>query len=129
MLRIMRGALSRGDIGKVSEAMAELLDRFHLNVDCNSIVYRKLGLAGLRAEVRVLEALERRWQNPARAFAGWKKQRERSSGTVTEWERAIELFIQPTAICRWRISRETSDARSVKPFKMALGQGPEKWRR
>jgi len=58
MLRIMRG--SRGDIGKVSEAMAELLDRFHLNVDCNSIAYRKLGLAVLRAEVRVLEALERR---------------------------------------------------------------------
>jgi integrase len=28
------------------------------------------------------------------AFAGWKKQRERSSGTLTEWERAIELFIQ-----------------------------------
>jgi len=50
MLRIMRGALSRGDIGKVSEAMAELLDRFHLNVDCNSIAYRKLGLAVLRAE-------------------------------------------------------------------------------
>jgi len=118
MLPIMRDALSRGDIGKVSEAMAELLDRFHLNVDCNSIAYRKLGLAVLRAEVRALEALERRSRgepidtpemahfepNAERpptegktlrgAFAGWKKQRERSSGTVTEWERAIELFTQ-----------------------------------
>jgi hypothetical protein len=117
-LPIMRDALSRGDIGKVSEAMAELLDRFHLNVDRNSVAYRKLGLAVLRAEVRALEALERRSRgepidtppiahlepNAERpptegktlrdAFAGWKKQRERSSGTVTEWERAIELFIQ-----------------------------------
>jgi hypothetical protein len=59
-LPIMRDALSRGDIGKVSEAMAELLDRFHLNVDRNSIAYRKLGLAVLRADVRALEALERR---------------------------------------------------------------------
>jgi hypothetical protein len=42
MLPIMRDALSRGDIGKVSEAIAELLDRFHLNVDHNSIAYRNL---------------------------------------------------------------------------------------
>ena len=60
MLPIMRHALSRGDIGKVSEAMAELLDRFHLNVDRSGVAYRKLGLAVLRAEVRALEALKRR---------------------------------------------------------------------
>jgi hypothetical protein len=63
-LPIMRGALARGDIGKVGEAMTELLDRFHLNVDPNSIAYRKLGLAVLRAEVRALEALERRSASP-----------------------------------------------------------------
>src|SRR5262249_52498319 len=28
------------------------------------------------------------------AFAGWKKQRDRSAGTVSEYARAIELFIQ-----------------------------------
>ena len=60
MLPIMRAALSRGDIGKISEVLAELLDRFHLNLDPNSAAYRKLGLAVLRAYVRALEALERR---------------------------------------------------------------------
>jgi hypothetical protein len=64
-LPIMRDALSRGDIGKVSEAMAELLDRFHLNVDRNSIAYRKLGLAVLRAEVRAFRGAGTTWQGRA----------------------------------------------------------------
>jgi len=59
-LPIMRAALSRGDISMVSEAMTELLDRCHLNLNPNSPAYRKLGLAVLKAEVRALEALERR---------------------------------------------------------------------
>jgi integrase len=118
MLPIMQRALSRGDVSKVSEAMVELLDRFHLNVDRNSVGYRTLGLAVLRAEVRVLDALERRSRGepidtppmvhlepsaeqrtptghtlPA-AFVGWKKDRNRSASLVAEYERACDLFVQ-----------------------------------
>jgi hypothetical protein len=121
-LPIMRAALSRGDISMVSEAMAELLDRGHLNLDPNCAAYRKLGLAVLRADVRALEALERRskgepidtppiaQQEPIVSIAargtnaaqgtlrtaleGWKKERERSSSTVAEYERALHLFEQ-----------------------------------
>jgi hypothetical protein len=59
-LPIMRGALSRGDIGKISEIMTELLNRFHLKLDPNSTAYRKLGMAVLRADVRAHKALEGR---------------------------------------------------------------------
>jgi hypothetical protein len=59
-LPIMRAALSRGDISMVSEAMAELLDRAQINLDPNCAAYRKFGLAVLRADVRALEALQRR---------------------------------------------------------------------
>jgi integrase len=59
-LPIMKAALSRGDISMISETMAELLDRAQLNLDPNCADYRKLGLAVLRADVRALEALERR---------------------------------------------------------------------
>jgi integrase len=117
MLPIMQAALSRGDVGKISEYMLELLDRFHVNLDHNGSAYRKLGMAVLRAEVRALEALERRSrgepvdtpttahlepgvERPSTgntlndAFVGWKKQRERSPGTVAEYERACDLFTQ-----------------------------------
>jgi hypothetical protein len=52
--------LARGDLSFISELMAELLDRFGLNLDPQSAAYRKLGLAVLRAEVRALEALDGR---------------------------------------------------------------------
>src|SRR5262249_31302668 len=93
--------------------------RFHLNLDTNSATYRKLGLAVLRAYVRALEALERRSKGEAvdtppmahleprdeqrafkegrtlhEAFGGWRKERERSPGTMSEYGRAIDLFIQ-----------------------------------
>jgi hypothetical protein len=61
-LPIMREALSRGDIGKISEMVAELLDQFHINLDPNSPAYRKLGMAVLKADVRAQEALERRYR-------------------------------------------------------------------
>jgi integrase len=61
-LPLMRGALSRGDISMVSEAMTDLLDRAHLNLDPASAAYRKLGLAVPRADVRAQEALERRYR-------------------------------------------------------------------
>jgi integrase len=59
-LPLMRGALARGDISMVSEAMTELLDRAQLNLDPNCASYRKLGLAVLRADVRAWEAVARR---------------------------------------------------------------------
>ena len=60
LLPIMREALSRGDVGKVSEIIEELLDRHGINLDRDSLSYRKVGLAVLKAEVRALEALLRR---------------------------------------------------------------------
>ncbi len=117
MMPIMREALSRGDVGKISEFMIELLDRFHINLDRSSPAYRKLGLAVLKAEVRALEALQRRSSGEpidtppmahlepsvepsttgdtlSAALVGWKKQRDRSPGTVDEYERACDLFTQ-----------------------------------
>jgi hypothetical protein len=61
-LPIMKEALARGAISMVSEAIAELLDRSHLSLDPNSAAYRKLGMAVLRAEVRALEDLARRYR-------------------------------------------------------------------
>jgi hypothetical protein len=60
LLPIVRGALSRGDVSKAGEALEECLDRFQINLDRDSVSYRKLGVAILKAEVRALEALERR---------------------------------------------------------------------
>jgi hypothetical protein len=117
MMPIMREALSRGNVSKVNEFMIELLDRFRLNLDRNGPAYRKLGLAILKAEVRALEALQRRGSGEpvdtpqmahlepsaettttgdtlGAALAGWKKQRDRSPGTVNEYERACDLFTQ-----------------------------------
>ena len=59
-LPLMKTALARGDISMVSEALTELLDRAHLNLDPNCASYRKLGLAVLRADVRAWDAVERR---------------------------------------------------------------------
>jgi hypothetical protein len=59
-LPLMRAALARGDISMVSETMTELVDRAQLNLDPNSVAYRMLGLAVLKADVRAWEAVERR---------------------------------------------------------------------
>jgi hypothetical protein len=121
-LPIMRGALARGDISMVSETMTELLDRAQLNLDPQSAAYRKLGLAVLRADVRAWEAVERRAKgepietpvveeltapkgssapmgskrepNLQVGFEGWKKEGGRSSSTVSEYQRALDLFTQ-----------------------------------
>ena len=77
---------------------------------------RKLGMAVLTAHVRALRDIERRnagepvetppsaYVLPERhgeqggtlreAFEGWKKERERPEGTVHEYGRAVEMFIQ-----------------------------------
>jgi hypothetical protein len=40
--------------------ITELLDRFQINLDRDNAVYRRLGMAVLRAHVRAHEAVERR---------------------------------------------------------------------
>jgi integrase len=119
-----RAALARGDISIVSEAITELLDRSHINLDPQSPSYRQLGMAVLRADVRAHTNLARRYrgepietpevidleptgagsstsglregeaQGLSAAFEGWKKQHNRSKGVVAEYGRAIDLFIQ-----------------------------------
>ncbi|HKD30993.1 MAG TPA: site-specific integrase [Xanthobacteraceae bacterium] len=164
-LPIMREALARGDIGKISEMITELLDRFHLNLDPSGASYRKLGMAVLRADVRAHEALARRYRGePVEtppithlepttephlsvegrtlrdAFSGWKKERDRSSGTLAEYERAIDLFIQlhgnmPVATItrdHARTFREAlQDVPRSRPGELAKATLPEflEWRR
>lgn len=116
-LPIMRDALARGDISKVDEHLDYLLNgQFGVNLDRRSEAYRRLGLAVLRKHVAALEDLLRRSTGqpvetprlPAiasptpsttgdtlsAAFAGWKRQRDRAPGTLTEYERAIKLFTE-----------------------------------
>jgi len=113
---IMRAALARGDISMVSETMGELLDRFRINLDRDSTAYRQLGMSVLKADVKALDARVRRYSGEpidtppmplvapkgapvARgtlraAFAGWAKEKAPAAGSLTEFERAIDLFIQ-----------------------------------
>jgi hypothetical protein len=116
-LAIVPRALARGDITVIKEELDELLLAFQLNVDRKSPSYRKLGMAVLAAHVRALRDIERRnkgepVETPQSAYAlldapigeqggslrealeGWKKERERPEGTVHEYSRAIEMFIQ-----------------------------------
>ncbi|QOZ07302.1 hypothetical protein XH96_07065 [Bradyrhizobium sp. CCBAU 51765] len=116
-LAIVPPALARGDISVIREELDELMNDFQLNVDRKSQSYRKLGMAVLAAYVRALRDIERRnagepIETPPsayvlpelltgeqggtlrEAFEGWKKERERPEGTVHEYGRAIEMFIQ-----------------------------------
>lgn len=116
-LAIVPPALARGDTSVIREELDELLGDFQLNVDRKSQSYRKLGMAVLAAYVRALRDIEKRnagdpIETPAsayvlselpageqggtlrEAFEGWKKERERPEGTVHEYGRAVEMFIQ-----------------------------------
>ncbi|WP_439396476.1 DUF6538 domain-containing protein [Bradyrhizobium sp. PMVTL-01] len=116
-LAIVPPALARGDISVIREELDELMNDFQLNVDRKSQSYRKLGMAVLTAYVRALRDIEKRnagepvetppsaYVLPERptgepggtlreAFEGWKKERERPEGTVHEYGRAVEMFIQ-----------------------------------
>jgi integrase len=116
LLPIMRAALTTGDISKVSEPLDYLLnDVFGINLDRQSEAYRRLGMALLRKDVAALEVIKRRAEGQpiegpplppvdARttpsgeilraALEGWKRQRERPAATITEYERAISLFVE-----------------------------------
>jgi len=116
-LAVAPTALARGDITVVREELDELLGAFQLNVDRKSTSYRKLGMAVLTAHVRALRDIEKRNKGELietppsaypppeaskgeqggtllEAFEGWKKERVRPEGTLREYGRAIDLFIQ-----------------------------------
>jgi integrase len=111
LLPIMQNALARGDISKVSEHLQELLAVFQINLDPKSEAYRRLGMAVLTADVEALRAIARRNQGEPittpiestseatgdtlrAAFLGWQKARKPSPGTLTEYSRAISLFVE-----------------------------------
>jgi integrase len=112
-LRDMREYLALGDIAAVEDHIGEALDAFSIDLDRKSHAYPKLGIEVLRAYVRALQDIEKRnagepVPTPAalaapnvaasgtllEAFEGWKKERERPEGTLREYGRAIDLFIQ-----------------------------------
>ncbi len=108
-------ALAKGDITHVRLALDELLDVFQINLDRKSLAYRQLGMAVLGAHVRALKDVERRnagepIETPAHTYGplsspvsgstlrnaveGWQKERPRPAGTVHEYKRAVEMFIE-----------------------------------
>jgi integrase len=116
-LRDMREALAMSNIEAVEHHVAEALDVFGTTLDSTSRSYPALGIAVLRAYVRALEDIGKRNEgHPVEtpvatpsplsissstggatlreALDAWKKERERPEDTVSEYARAIELFIQ-----------------------------------
>jgi hypothetical protein len=112
----MQEALALGDITAVEDDVSLLLADFEINLDRKTPAYRELGMQALRAYVRALQAIDKRnagepietpkftrgpLSSPLggggtlrNAIAGWEKERERPTGTVYEYKRAVELFIQ-----------------------------------
>ena len=115
LLRGMQEALARGDISAVGDDVATLLGDFQIDLDKTSPSYHELGTQALLAYVRALQAIEKRNAGEAvetpkftegfaggptvggtlrDAFDGWNKERSRPAGTVHEYKRAVEMFIQ-----------------------------------
>jgi integrase len=114
-LATMQEALALGDISAVVDDVALLLADFEIDLDPASKAYRELGTQALMAYVRALQAIEKRnaglpVETPKftrelmsapilggtlrNAFVGWEKERPRPAGTVHEYRRAVEMFIQ-----------------------------------
>ena len=114
-LATMQEALALGDITAVVDDVALLLADFEIDLDPASKAYRELGTQALMAYVRGLQAIEKRnaglpvetpkfsleaLSAPAlggtlrTAFEGWQKERVRPAGTVHEYKRSVEMFIQ-----------------------------------
>ncbi|MHC2561451.1 DUF6538 domain-containing protein [Bradyrhizobium liaoningense] len=108
-------ALAKGDITHVRFGLEELLEEFQLNLDPKSQSYRRLGMAVLAARVKALKDIARRntgepVDTPTLAIGpvapsgsggtlrnaveGWERERPRPPGTVHEYKRAVEMFIQ-----------------------------------
>ncbi|WP_456763487.1 DUF6538 domain-containing protein [Bradyrhizobium sp. USDA 4463] len=109
----MREYLALGDISAVEDHINEALVAFQIDLDRQGTAYPKLGIEVLRAYVRALQAIEQRNSGEPvptpqlvaatasaasgtlrEAFEGWKKERDRPEGTLHEYGRAIEMFIQ-----------------------------------
>jgi integrase len=114
-LATMQEALALGDITAVVDDVSLLLADFEINLDRNSTSYRELAMQALRAYVRALQAIDKRnagepIETPKftrgsqsdtiaagtlrDAVKGWQKERQRPAGTVHEYERAVEMFIE-----------------------------------
>lgn len=112
-IKDFRDALALGDISAVQDDIMDALEAFQIQLDRQSLAYPKLGIEVLRAYVRALQAIEQRNAGEPvltpqlvtastatasgtlrEAFEGWKKERERREGTVHEYGRAIDMFIQ-----------------------------------
>jgi hypothetical protein len=115
LLQEAEAALAKGNIAHIPFQMEQVLEAFQINLDHKSAAYRDLGLALLRAEVRAIRAIQQRHRGEPvetpplptvataavitgdslqTAFEGWKRQRERPNRTLTEYERAIRLFVE-----------------------------------
>jgi integrase len=113
----LRDALALSNIAAVEHHVADALDAFGINLGPNSPSYPTLGIAVLRAYVRALEDIGKRndghpVETPAlqpatssateaetgatlrEAFEGWKKVRVRPDDTLSEYNRAVEMFIE-----------------------------------
>jgi integrase len=114
-LSVTTEALARGNIAAIREELDELLDAYQINLDPKCEAYRRLAMAVLGAHVKALKDIERRsggepvdtphipevlGESAAvggslrDAFAGWDKERARPEDTVSEYKRAVEMFIQ-----------------------------------
>jgi integrase len=114
-LSVTSDALSRGNITVIREELDALLDGYQINLDPACEAYRRLAMAVLNVHVKALKDIERRSSgepvdtpqipevlagsgaiggNLRDAFDGWNKERSRPAGTVHEYKRAVEMFIQ-----------------------------------
>ena len=114
-LSVTSDALARGDTTAIREELNELLDTYQINLDPKCEAYRRLAMAVLGAHVKALKDIDRRnggepvdtpqvpevfGENGAvggslrDAFEGWNKERSRPVGTVHEYRRAVEMFVQ-----------------------------------
>jgi len=118
LLQEAEAALARGDIAHIAIQIDDALDAFQVNLDNKSLAYRELGLALLRAQVRVIRAIQQRHagepiETPpvpqigtttaaassagealSAAFEGWNRERVRPSTTLAEYGRAIRQFTE-----------------------------------
>jgi integrase len=111
----MQEALALGDITVVEDHVSLLLSDFQISLDRKSASYRELATLALQTYVRALQAIGKRnagepvetpkftesfTSSPVAggtlrdAFEGWNKERSRPGGTVHEYNRAVEMFIQ-----------------------------------
>jgi integrase len=135
-LSVTTEALARGNIAMIREELDELLDAYQINLDPKCEAYRRLAMAVLGAHVKALRDIERRSGGEPvdtphipeflgeaaavggslrDAFEGWDKERTRPEDTVSEYKRAVEMFIQlhgdlPVAAIRRPHARQFREA-------------------